>query len=141
MAGESGEWGTRRRCAEDARERERSKPRSCLRNGHSWLLPLFFFSLSSCPTPAQPSFIIQKVNLELVESDLFTEGIKKKTAFMTSGNSLSPGNKISETLRFSLKEPCTKYSDCYCDSLHHKYSSLKKNKAREVAVLRLCRGD
>lgn len=67
----------------------------------------------SSPTPVESSFIIQKVNFEWVESDLFTE---EKTAFMT----------FRKMLNFLLEEPCRKYSDCHCDWRDHKYLLLEK---------------
>lgn len=63
MAGESGESGARRRCAQDVRERDQNleavyviSAAGCCR-----------FFPSSSPTPVEASFIIEKVSFEIVE--------------------------------------------------------------------------
>lgn len=105
------ESGARRRCAEDVRER--SKPRSCLRNNHSWLLPFFLF------IPDSSGVIVHYSKSEFwMSGEWLVYG--RKTAFMTFG----------KMLHFLLEEPSRKYSDCHCDWRDHKYLLLEKQSGR-----------
>lgn len=83
--------GARRRRVEDARER--SKPRSCLRNDHSWLLPSFFFL--SVPDFSGVLVHYSEGEFRMSGERLVYRRERKKNAFMTFG----------KTQNFLLKEP------------------------------------